>query len=152
MNINHEKYLYLDVCTLCRPFDDQNMMRIRLETDGYYLILQGIQNLKYKMIVSPVHIEEIKAISDFSEMNEVLAIMSIFGIKAECDLAATKIRATYLHSIKFGVADAAHIAFAEATSDFFITCDDKLIKKCRKENVRVTVMNPVKFCITEDLT
>ena len=32
--------LYLDVCTLCRPFDDQNRMRIRLETDSYYLIMQ----------------------------------------------------------------------------------------------------------------
>ena len=37
--------LYLDVCTLCRPFDDQNMMRIRLETDSYHLILQ--ENLKW---------------------------------------------------------------------------------------------------------
>ena len=36
--------LYLDVCTLGRPFDDQNMMRIRLETDSYHLILQ--ENLK----------------------------------------------------------------------------------------------------------
>jgi len=39
-----KKRLYLDVCTLCRPFDDQNMMRIRLETDAFYLILRNIQN------------------------------------------------------------------------------------------------------------
>ena len=151
MNNTHQKCLYLDVCTLCRPFDDQNMMRIRIETDGYYLILQALKNQKYKMIVSPVHLEEVGAISDLTEMNEVLAVLKKFGVKAVCDLAKTKMRATYLHSKKFGVADAAHVAFAEATSDFFITCDDKLIKKSKKEKVMVRVMNPVEFCIIEDL-
>jgi len=28
------KKLYIDVCTLCRPFDDQNVMKIRIETDA----------------------------------------------------------------------------------------------------------------------
>ena len=34
--------LYLDVCTFCRPFDNQNMMRIRLETDSYYLMNETV--------------------------------------------------------------------------------------------------------------
>jgi hypothetical protein len=42
-----QAFTYLDVCTLCRPFDDQNMMRIRLETDSYHLILQAIQDGEY---------------------------------------------------------------------------------------------------------
>ena len=44
--------LYLDVCTLCRPFDDQSMMRIRLETDSYHLIMQAIQEGKYQVDVT----------------------------------------------------------------------------------------------------
>jgi hypothetical protein len=28
-----ERRVYLDVCTLCRPFDDQTHIRIRLETE-----------------------------------------------------------------------------------------------------------------------
>ena len=32
-----------------------------------------------------------------------------------------------------------------------ITCDDKLIKKSRKEDVRVPVYNPIEFVIKEDL-
>ena len=31
--------VYLDVCALCRPFDDQAHMRIRLETEAVQLIL-----------------------------------------------------------------------------------------------------------------
>ena len=67
------KKVYIDVCTLCRPFDDQDVMRIRLETDAYYLILQAIQNEKYEMIVSPVHHEEINAIENVQERYEILA-------------------------------------------------------------------------------
>jgi len=50
------KRLYLDVCTYCRPFDDQNFLRIRLETDAFYLITQYIKQEKYQAVVSPVQI------------------------------------------------------------------------------------------------
>jgi predicted nucleic acid-binding protein len=50
-----------------------------------------------------------------------------------------------------GVADAAHLAFTEDSADFFISCDDKLIKKCKKLDINLTVMNPVQFTVKEDL-
>ncbi len=151
MDRQNQKTLYLDICTLCRPFDDQSLMRIRLETDAYYLILQALQDAKYAMVVSPVHIEEANAISDVEERREILAVLEKLGTAAECDMAATRARAEYLHSRKFGVADAAHVAFAEASADVFITCDDGLARKCRREKVGVTTLNPVDFTIAEDL-
>jgi predicted nucleic acid-binding protein len=147
----NRKILYLDVCTLCRPFDDQNMMRIRLETNAYYLALQAVQDGKYTMVVSPVHFEEVNAISDAKERREVLAVLEKLGITSECDLTAVRARAVDLHSRKFGIADAAHVALAEATADFFITCDDRLLRKCKRERVAIIAMNPVEFTITEDL-
>jgi len=40
------KLIYIDVCSLSRPFDDQDYLRIRMETDAVTLILsrarQGI--------------------------------------------------------------------------------------------------------------
>ena len=151
MDRQNQKTLYLDICTLCRPFDDQSLMRIRLETDAYYLILQALQDAKYRMVVSPVHIEEANAISDVEERQEILSVLDKLGTTAECDMAATRTRAEYLHFRKFGIADAAHVAFAEATSDVFITCDDRLVRKCRREKVGVTTVNPVEFTIAEDL-
>lgn len=53
------KTLYLDVCTLCRPFDDQQQLRIRLETDAVYLILRYIESGRYRAAVSAVHVEEV---------------------------------------------------------------------------------------------
>ena len=126
-------------------------MRVRLETNAYYLLLQAIQAAKYAMMVSPVHLEEVNAISDAQERQEILTVLEKLGTKAECDLEATRARAEELLSKKFGIADAAHVAFAEAIAEFFITCDDRLLKKCKKEKVKVTALNPVEFVSAEDL-
>jgi len=78
-------------------------------------------------------------------------LLAEFGMKAEYDVLKTRTRADHLYSLKFGVADAAHVAFAEASSDFFISCDDRLIRKCRKANIDIPAMNPVEFCVKENL-
>lgn len=81
--------IYVDVCTLCRPYDDQNLMRIRLETDAWYLILQHIQEERYFLIASPVHLREVEAIADgnhavfiftWPEKNRVSETASIMAI------------------------------------------------------------------------
>jgi predicted nucleic acid-binding protein len=143
--------VYLDVCTLCRPYDDQNLMRIRLETDAVYLILQHIQNGRYTMIVSPVHFREVAAIEESRERTEVTALLHRYGTTPSCDLSSVRQRAEALHARRFGVADAVHVAFAEAIADVFITCDDRLLRQCRRASVRLRAMNPIDFCLTEDL-
>lgn len=146
-----KKRLYIDVCTLCRPFDDQNMMRIRLETDAFYLILRSIQNKTYEIVISPVHLKEIEQIKDMCERVNLEILLNRYGVKPQYNLNEIRKRAEQLYLLKFGVADAAHIAFAEATSNFFITCDNKLLKKCNKSKINVSVMNPINFCLKEDL-
>ena len=88
--------LYLDVCTLCRPFDDQNMMRIRLETDSYHLIMQAIQEGEYQMVYSSVHDLEISAINDTLERVELLEVLHQNGKKSTGDLQAIRQRANEL--------------------------------------------------------
>ena len=143
--------LYLDVCTLCRPFDDQNMMRIRLETDSYHLIMQAIQEGEYQMVYSSVHDLEISAINDTLERVELLEVLHQNGKKSTGDFQAIRKRANELADRGMGVADAAHIAFSEAGEDYFISCDDRLIKQCHRRTVDVTVMTPVEFCLQENL-
>ena len=91
MASQNSKRLYFDICTICRPFDDQSQMRIHLETNAYYLILQALQNARYTMVVSPVHFEEANAISDVEERQEIVAVLRL-GATAECDLAAARAR------------------------------------------------------------
>ena len=143
--------IYVDVCTLCRPYDDQHLMRIRLETDAFYLIPQHIQNSQYTMIVSPVHFREVAAIEETRERTEVTALLHRYGTTPSGDLRSVRTRAEALQARRFGVADAAHVAFAEATADVFITCDDRLLRQCRRASVRMRAMSPIDFCLAEDL-
>ncbi|HJW86914.1 MAG TPA: hypothetical protein VJ440_09805 [Candidatus Brocadiaceae bacterium] len=146
------KKIYLDVCTLCRPFDNQSLMRIRLETDAYYLILKSIQDGNCEMIVSPVHFKEVEAIEDSYERMELIVLLNRFGEKTSYQLNEVRKRAENLYSLNFGIADAAHVAFAETSAEYFITCDDKLLKKVRQlKGSNLEAINPVNFCIKEDL-
>ncbi len=147
-----QKKVYLDVCTLCHPFDDQNQMRIRLETDAYYLILEAIKGHDYEMMVSKVHFEEVNAIGDVHERYEIVILLKKYGVECACDVVKARARAEALHTRSFGVADAAHLAYAEVLADVFLTCDDKLLKKCRKTELNVLAMNPMEFCTQEELT
>ena len=145
------KNIYLDVCTFCRPFGDQCQIRIRIETDAYFLILKAIEQGTYQSVISPVHFAEIEAIEDIQERVEILALLSRIKTKVTCKLGKIRERADALIALNFGIADAAHVAFAEATSEAFISCDDKLLKKCRKRHITVPAFTPIEFALQEGL-
>ena len=146
-----KKSIYLDVCVLSRPFDDQSFLRIRLETEALNLILSKVKNEKYILVVSPIHWEEIKAISDVFERIDLQERLRTLGKSIKADSANTRKRAEELCDLNFGVADAAHIAFAEQCGAEFISCDDSLIKKCSRQNIKIWCGNPVAFCEKEGL-
>ena len=60
-------------------------------------------------------------------------------------------RADELCELNFGIADSSHVAFAEQSGAEFISCDDSLIKKCLRHNVKIWCGNPVAFCKKERL-
>jgi hypothetical protein len=45
----------------------------------------------------------------------------------------------------------AHVAFAEQAEVSFISCDDRLIRKCMNHKINVWCGNPVAFCEKENL-
>lgn len=146
------KTIYLDVCTYCRPFDNQDALRIRLETEAFYLILQHVQQNHYQSVISLVHLKEIDAIASTEERLLLQTQLKKFPQPVVDNLPALRVRAEYLHQCGFGIADAAHVAYVECMADIFITCDDKLPKKCRKEStLKTTAMNPLEFVLTEVL-
>lgn len=145
------RLIYIDVCALSRPFDEQSYIRIRLETEAMNLILSKIRDGKYKLVVSPVHIKEIGDIPDVIERVELQMILDRLGESMKVNLAETRLRAEELINLGFGIADAAHIAFAEQSGAQFITCDDKLTRKCLYYKINVWCGDPVAFCEKEGL-
>jgi len=143
--------IYLDVCALCRPFDDQTQMRIRLETDALQLILSHVRSGNLTLVVSPTHDVEIGTIDDLTEREHLLSTLRQIGHRVAFDLKQTRKRAERLTQQGLGPADAAHLAFAEEAEAEFITCDDRLLRQCRRVQPGVWFGTPVAFCDKENL-
>jgi predicted nucleic acid-binding protein len=143
--------VYLDVCSLCRPFDDQQFLRIRLESDAIKLILENVRAGKIIMAVSSVHTKEIEAISDTFERMKILSLLDNFGKMVDIDMAETRNKAEQFVTAGFGIADAAHVAFAEAVDADFVTCDERLLKRCLKAGLKVWCGDPLQYCLKEAL-
>ena len=47
--------IYPDICTLCRPFDDQAQPRVWLETHALCVILNLVELGQLEMVRSPIH-------------------------------------------------------------------------------------------------
>jgi len=145
------RFIYLDVCALSRPFDDQGFMRIRLETEAVNLILSKAKEGNFKLLASPAHDLEIQAIDDAVERIKLQTILSEMGERTKGELPKIRARAEELIQLGFGVADAAHVAFAEFHGAEFISCDDRLIKKSLSHEIGVWCGSPLTFCEKEGL-
>lgn len=110
---NQTRRVYLDVCALCRPFDDQSQTRIRLETEAVQLILSHVRAGNLSLIVSPVHDTEITAIGDLAERIYLQVMLQRIGHRVPLDLSQARQRAEALVQQGLGPADAAHLACAE---------------------------------------
>jgi hypothetical protein len=145
------KRIYLDVCTLCRPFDDQSYARIRLETDSVNLILSKIKDNNFQLMKSPIHYKEIESIYDDLERIELIKLLDTYGKEIKFNKSILRKRTEEIYELNFGIADAAHVAFAENYHSTFISCDDKLLNKCSKHINKIECINPVIFCEMEKL-
>ncbi len=145
------RLVYLDVCALCRPFDDQQQVRIRLETDAVQLILTHVRQKNLKMITSPMHFTELMATTRSEERSQLLFLLNQLGTPFEFDLASTRSQANQLVNAGFGVADAAHVAFAQQANADFISVDDKLLRNCNRFGVAIWTGFPMAFCEKEGL-
>jgi len=145
------KNIYLDVCALSRPFDNQEFIRIRLETVAVNLILSKIKESSFYLMVSPVHIKEIESISDPIERADLMALLDNYGKPIIGAKTEMRRRAEDLIRKGFGIADAAHLSFAEAGQAEFISCDDRLLNKCKTFPIKIWAGNPVIFCEKEGL-
>ena len=109
--------VYLDVCCLCRPFDDQRFNRIRMEAEAVIAILNGgIES--WELIGSEVIEYEIARISDEERRRSVEGLLQFTQGPVMIDEAITD-RARTFNEIGIGAFDALHLATAESVGAVF---------------------------------
>jgi len=136
------KRLYLDNCCLNRPFDDQQQLKIKLETDAKLFIQQEILIGNFDLAWSYVLDYEI-GISPFEERKEKFKhwkdVAKYFCTEEEGIL----LEAEKLAEKKFKIIDALHISAAKYLHcDYIITTDRKMLNK---EVTDILIVNPIDF-------
>jgi predicted nucleic acid-binding protein len=119
--------IYLDVCCLNRPFDDQKQDRIRLETEAIIMILDKCTTGNWQLVTSNAIETEIANISNREKLKQIIEILSIATTRILVN--ETIVARTFeLNKLGFSAYDAAHIASAEeANANILLTTDDRLL-------------------------
>lgn len=145
------KQVYLDLCALNRPLDDQRQMRIRLEADAVSLILTHVRSRRLALLVSSMHMIEAGANPDTANREHIQLLLSEVGTPVGSVAVETRERAQELLAIGFGAADAVHVAIAEQVGADFVTVDDRLLRQLRRVKVGVWFGTPNAYCEKEEL-
>jgi predicted nucleic acid-binding protein len=137
--------VYLDTSTYNRPFDDQTQPKIFLETQAAIIIFQMIEAKLIELVNSSV-LEYENGQNSFPRRQQLMdRYLRMASFKQEVN-EAIKLRAEQLEQEGLKAVDALHVACAEtASSDYFITCDKRLINRY-KGNI-IHVLNPVDFVL-----
>ncbi len=138
--------IYLDYNCFQRCFDDPRKIRIRLEALACEEIFRKAEKKVVRLVWSFMHEDE-NILCPFAErMLEVYRLSSLCKIRVGPIKEIYHIAKNFQQKAKLSSKDAVHLACAYyAKSRFFLTCDDMLIKRAKRLNIEIRVMNPVEY-------
>lgn len=138
--------IYLDNCCYNRPFDDQTQERIHLESEVILIILQRGQSGIYKIMGSDILKIEIERMHDMTKQQRVKELYQISTMHIPYTKEIKTRAKEIMKQSRIQTFDSLHIASAEAGEvDVMLTTDDKLEKIAEKLDLKVKVMNPLRF-------
>ena len=134
--------VYLDNCSLNRPYDDQTQIRISLETEAKLYIQTSIANGKLEMAWSYMLYYENSKNTNIAKRNAILNFAKNAVIVTTANPSIIH-RAKEIGATGIKAADALHIACAiDANCDCFITTDDRVLKY-RSDSIQI--LDPIDF-------
>jgi predicted nucleic acid-binding protein len=139
--------IYLDVCCLNRPFDDQTQDRIHLEAEAILSILNHSQMAGWIVIGSEAIDYEISKMPDDDKRLMVRILSTVHDAYVRVDAGVEK-RALELKRLGLKPLDALHVACAEkAKAEILLTTDDDLLSKALKsrKTLKIKVENPLRW-------
>ena len=144
--------IYLDCCSIQRPFDDKSQPRIAVEAEAILVILTLCESDQLQLISSEAMQFEIGRIPDQVRKEEALTILKIaketVELTSELEELARRLKDSGLKTL-----DALHLASASISkADYFCTCDDKLLKKTKNfDGLYTTVVSPTELVMELDI-
>jgi predicted nucleic acid-binding protein len=139
--------IYLDVCCLNRPFDDQTQDRIHLEAEAVLLILTHAESGRWQWIGSEVLDYEIEQTPNPERKLRVKLLTTMVARTVPVE-ATAEARARELEEMGFHALDALHLSCAESGgAEVLLTTDDRLIRLAGRfsDELRIRVANPLRW-------
>ncbi len=139
--------IYLDLCCVNRPFDDQHQPRVRLEAEAVLGLVQFARLGEIAWVGSEILDFECSRNPDTDRRRKVEALLSVAKSKVTAGPQERE-RGLALQALGFQTFDALHIACAErARADVLLTTDDRLrgLAARQQDKLAVRVENPAKW-------
>ncbi len=137
--------IYLDVCCLNRPLDDQTQERVQRETAAIMHIIGYFASGIWQWLGSEIVEFEIAQIRDERRRRRLTVLATQIQQVTAVDAGIVG-RAQELMGMGFHLADSLHLSCAErAGADVFLTTADRLLRRALRgaHQLQVTVANPV---------
>lgn len=136
--------IYMDVCCLCRPFDNLQNRKIRLEAEAILAILDRCSH-DWELVGSDVIDDEIARLADIEKRLKIEQKLTLIHEYIELDETIFTNALTYQQA-GFKLFDALHLACAENGKTIFLTTDNRIINRSRKiPEITIRVENPVNW-------
>jgi len=138
-------YIYLDTCSLCRPFDNQNNLRIKIETEAVQFIFEKIKLKKVKWIASEVLELEINQINNLEKRIKVLSFLKFANSKIKYSDRIEE-KGVLIEKKGFNLLDAMHISSSlSSEAKYFITTDYEILRLAKKfqDDFAIKFANPL---------
>lgn len=137
--------IYIDVCCLMRPFDDQSQARIRLETEAMAHLLRAVEKQTFFWVSSEVLLYELSKGRDEVRKARCITLCQLVSEYVKVDAMLEK-RAIEFRSHGIRDMDALHFACAEwGKASVLLTTDDRFIAASRRAQSSVRVLDPVTY-------
>lgn len=137
---------YFDTCSLQRPLDSKQQIRVVLEAEAILGVIAVWEKGQIELVSSEVLVYEVMktthpirreyAENIFSKIGEIVPLNEEITFRAK-------------EFVEYGIKslDALHLASAEwAKVDFFCTCDDRFLSKAKKiKNLNTMAVSPIEL-------
>jgi len=138
--------IYLDYNCFQRGFDDPQQVKIQMEALACSEIFRKAEKKVIKLIWSFMHEDE-NILCPFLERKlAVDRLSSLCTVRIGPDKQLYIIARDFQLKAKLSAKDAIHLACAyHGQCKYFLTCDDRLIRRAKRLNLELRIMNPVEY-------
>lgn len=138
--------IYLDYNCFQRGFDDPRQTRIRIEGLACQEIFTRAERGEIRLVWSFMHEDE-TILSPFPERKyEVLRLATLCNVRVGPSDDIYDQAKSFQKKGRLSAKDVIHLACAlSVKADFFVTCDDRLIKQAKRLKLEMEVINPIDY-------